>query len=64
MSDLSNVGHDKEHNDATEKYDAEHGSYKDPVKSVPEAERLPLRPQGPDPSPFKLGPITPEEHSE
>jgi len=57
--DVNDVGQDKSHKDATEKYDAEHGTYKDGTDSVSVDDRLPTAqmPKGTDPSPFTLGPI-------
>lgn len=52
-NDQSNVGQDRQYNEAVKKYDAEHGTYK---PNVPTEPNLPnASPAGPDPSPFKVG---------
>jgi len=55
--EAKDVGQDKAHKDFTERYDAEVGTYKDNIESVPTADRLPTAqmPKAPDPDPFKLG---------
>ena len=63
MPDPSTIGQDKTYKDATEAYDAEKGGYKDTIETVSTEQRLPQQqlPQAPDPSPFKLGAMTPGE---
>jgi len=58
--DTNDVGQDKAYKDAVEKHDAKSGKYKDATKDVPTDQRLPTSqmPQGTDPSPFKVGPMT------
>lgn len=47
------VGQAEKYKEVVEKYDAEHGTYKD---NVPREPNLPnAQPAGPDPSPFKIG---------
>lgn len=53
------VSQDGQYKDATDKYDASHGKYKDAAESIPEDQKfatgnMPLQNQ---PSPFKLGPM-------
>lgn len=61
QNDAEDVGQHRTHEDATEKYDAAAGTYKDTVNPVPTEDRLPTAqmPKGQDPMPFKLGPQTP-----
>jgi len=60
MVDPNNVGLERTYKDATEGHDAEHGTYKDSADDMPVEQRLPTAdmPKAPDPSPFKVGPMT------
>lgn len=61
MNDMSDVGQDKTHKEAVEKYDAEHGTYKESIDTVPTDDRLPTAqmPKAPESTPFVVGPLTP-----
>ncbi len=52
-NDASNIGQSAQYKDATEKYDAEHGKYKDNVD--PGTAPINSQPAAKDPSPFKIG---------
>jgi len=59
-NDMSNVGQDKQYKQPTEKYDADHGKYNDPIdgqRGTDEGNMFPLDalPMAPAPNPFKLG---------
>lgn len=56
--DADDIGQDRTYNDAVDKYDANHGKYKDNAENLPEDTKLPTgnMPKAPDPSPFKMGP--------
>jgi hypothetical protein len=58
--EAKDVGQDKPLKDFTERYDAEVGTYKDNIDTVPVADRLPTAqmPKAPDPNPFTLGPMS------
>ena len=58
--EAAEVGQDKPLKDFTERYDAECGTYKDNIVDVPVEDRLPTAqmPKAPDPSPFKVGPMS------
>lgn len=62
MADTANnhaegVGQSEQYKDATEKYDAEHGTYRCNVPHDGQVTGLPNQaPAAPNPSPFKLGP--------
>lgn len=57
MSNAQNVGQGQEHPDAVSAYDAQMGTFKDPVADASQDDLLPVKqlPKAPDPSPFKLG---------
>lgn len=57
FEEAKDVGQDKPLKDFTERYDAEVGTYKDNIVTVPVDDRLPTAqmPKAPDPDPFKLG---------
>jgi len=54
-NEADGVGQAGTYKDVTDKYDAEHGKYKDNVPDGPINIPNPS-PAGPNPSPFKLGP--------
>lgn len=54
QNNMSDVGQTGTYKDVVDKYDAEHGKYKDNVPQPPPIPTTPMA--GPDPSPFKLGP--------
>ena len=54
QNEAEGVGQDGQYKDVVDKYDAEHGKYKDNVPQPPPIPTIPMA--GPDPSPFKLGP--------
>lgn len=56
MPDPKSIGQDRQYNDATDAYDAEYGTYEDSANGLAPDAKLPVGPQGADPSPFKLGP--------
>ena len=60
VKDLGDVGQDATYKDPTKKYDAQHGTYMNPVEKIPDADKWQesQMPKGPDPSPFKLGPLS------
>jgi hypothetical protein len=55
----NSIGQERQHNDATQQYDAEHGAHRDNVEGMPQDDKLPTGelPQAPDPSPFRIGPL-------
>lgn len=55
----TSVGQERQHNDATQQYDAEHGSHADNVEGMSQDDKLPTGelPKAPDPSPFRIGPM-------
>lgn len=59
MVDPNSVGQDKPVKDITEAYDRAHGKPVSNTANLPEADRFQesTMPKGPDPSPFKLGPM-------
>jgi hypothetical protein len=60
--DVNDVGQGKTHNQATDKYDAEHGVYKPTIEGVIPVEQLTQidqMPKAPDPDPFTVGPAAP-----
>jgi hypothetical protein len=59
-NDFKDVGPDKGHKDAISAVDAQIGTYKDPVATMPATEiqgPAAALPKATDPSPFKLGPL-------
>ena len=55
--DAKQVGQDATYNDATEAYDAKHGTYKDGAEGL-SSDQLPNGgPLPAQPTPFKLGPL-------
>lgn len=50
------VGQGQAYNDAVDKYDAEHGKYRDNVPAGGMTGMPNANPAAPDPSPFKIGP--------
>lgn len=61
--DVNDVGQGRRFGDVVEKYDNDHGVYKDSAENLPDATKLPQGnlPQAPDPNPFNLGPMAPGE---
>jgi hypothetical protein len=55
--DIKDVGQDKAHKEVVEAYDAEHGKYNVPVTDMEDHLPTKAMPKGPDPDPFKLGPM-------
>ena len=57
---LKDVGHGKKYSTPNEAKDASCGTYEDSVAKMPLEEKLPSAqmPKAPDPSPFKLGPMS------
>jgi len=57
--DTNSIGQDKGTKDVVTAYDAEKGTWKDDIHKLPEDTKLPSgqMPKGPDPDPFKLGPM-------
>jgi hypothetical protein len=57
QNQADNVGQAGTYKEVTEKYDAEHGTFKQNVPRDGTVSGLPnANPASPDPSPFKLGP--------
>lgn len=53
-NDATSVGSDKSTKDYVDKYDAEHGKYRDNIPAG--SPNTAVGPAAPDPSPFKIGP--------
>jgi hypothetical protein len=60
--DVNDVGQGRAHNEAVEKYDAEHGKYTPSVAGripIEQLTQIDQMPEAPNPDPFTVGPAAP-----